>query len=69
MAMATTGVDELFDLSRRILDRGKQLLEIAQRVDGPQRERLLHLSEGLLQDANKLSDTASQIAETTLRRR
>jgi len=65
----TTGVDELFDLSRTILDRGKQLLEIAQRVDGPERERLLRLSEGLLQDANKLSDTASQIAGTPSRRR
>jgi hypothetical protein len=49
----------LISLSQRILGRGKQLLALAERVPGPERQELLDLAEGLLADATELADAAA----------
>lgn len=69
MAMASTGVGELFDLSRHILDRGKQLLSIAQQLNGPEREQLLNISEDLLNDARRLSSVATELGGSSSAKR
>ena len=64
--MATPVDQDLFDLSNRILNHAKSLLNVAERIENPtDRQQVFNLTKEIVDDAIRLSNTARRV--TSLR--